>query len=215
MDNELREQPAEELANVSIETEGDSAVSEAGSQNNDIEYRQVERPDEGEFGKFKSASALLEAYTNLQAEFTKKCQKLSQLEKDKTEETVLEQNLEEQFSQFLSKNGEAAVYADEIKDLVESDPSLQKVASPFDVAWAKVVLSHVSGQKASDPIINRYILSSDEIKQKVVENYLDALKGQNSPIIISSQKGERVSSTVPDTPTSLKEAKARVEKLFS
>ena len=39
-----------------------------------------------QFGKFKDANSLLTAYNNLQAEFTKKCQKLSELEKEKLQE---------------------------------------------------------------------------------------------------------------------------------
>ena len=35
----------------------------------------------GSLGKFKDAESLLSAYNNLQAEFTRKCQKLSQLQK--------------------------------------------------------------------------------------------------------------------------------------
>ena len=213
MEEENREQPVLSQANVSDETSVFGAESDAGSQNDDISARKAVSPEQSEFGKFKSAEALLEAYNNLQAEFTKKCQKLSQFEKDKTEVQPLD--LDGEFEKFLSQNGEAAGFSEEIKQLVSSDSALQNVANPFEAAWAKVVLSHVASRSASDPIINRYILSSDEIKEKIVENYLDALKKQNSPIIISSNKGERVSSTKPDTPTSLKEAKSLVEKMFS
>ena len=69
---ENREQPTMEPANVINITEEESAVSEVGSQ--------------GTYGKFKSAEKLLEAYNNLESEFTKKCQLLSELQKDKRQE---------------------------------------------------------------------------------------------------------------------------------
>lgn len=212
MEEEYREQPVVMPANVSSETVDECAVSNTGSQQ-DIS-RQVEKPESSEFGKFKSAQALLDAYTNLESEFTKKCQKLSELEKDKRSESSTF-DVESGLQSFLMKNSEALQFSDEIKNLISSDVSLQKVDNPYEVAWAKVVLRHVASQKIEDPIINRYLLSSDELKQKIVENYLDALKEQNCPIIISSQKGERVSSVTPDTPQSLKEAKIMVEKMFS
>lgn len=41
---------------------------------------------EGSHGKFKDADALLSAYNSLQAEFTRKCQRLAELEKQKEEQ---------------------------------------------------------------------------------------------------------------------------------
>ncbi len=147
MEEETREQPVVSQANVSSETNDFGAESDAGSQNN--EARQTLAPEQSEFGKFKSAQALLQAYNNLEAEFTKKCQKLSQLEKDKTDAPQSQIDIDGELGKFLSQNGEAAAFSEEIKEL------------------------------------------------------------------ISSNKGERVSSTKPDTPTSLKEAKSLVEKMFS
>ena len=65
---ENREQPIIMPATALNAAEENSAMSEIGSQN-------------GELGKFKNSKALLDAYNNLQSEFTKKCQMLSQLQK--------------------------------------------------------------------------------------------------------------------------------------
>ncbi len=201
---EIREQPVKEPTDVSIETSETRVVSETGSQNDTARQAQ---PEQGEYGKFKSLEALLSAYTNLEAEFTKKCQRLSQLEKEKTGEG----DIDEKLSQFLSKNEEAGSYAEELKEIVSTEAE----TGEFDSALAKIVLNRVAQNKVDDPMVNRYILSSDELKNKVIENYLNALKEQKPPVVISSQKGERVSSTMPDTPTSLSEAKKVVEKMFS
>lgn len=206
---EIREQPVKEPTNVSIETEGESVVSETGSQIDTA--RQASQPEQqGEYGKFKSLEALLNAYSSLEAEFTKKCQRLSQLEKEKTEVSGGE-NIDDKLTKFLSKNEEAGSYAEELKEIVSSEAE----TGEFESAMAKLVLNRVAQNKLDDPMVNRYILSSDEIQNKVIENYLNALKEQKPPVVISSQKGERVSSVKPDTPTSLKEAKKLVEKMFS
>ena len=67
--DELREQPTVEPA-TALNLADTSVVSDVGSQN---------------LGKFKDAGALLEAYNNLQSEFTRKCQLLKSLQKDKVD----------------------------------------------------------------------------------------------------------------------------------
>ena len=90
---ELREQPTVEPATASNLADT-SVASDVGSQN---------------LGKFKDAGALLEAYNNLQSEFTRKCQLLKSLQKDKVdqaqEETGDETNKNSEiFEENASKN---------------------------------------------------------------------------------------------------------------
>lgn len=210
---ENREQPTMEPANVINITEEERAVSEVGSQ--------------GAYGKFKSAEKLLEAYNNLESEFTKKCQLLSELQKDKRlaessevstetsenkhEETSLETTLEDQLSAFLLANEMAKPFEEEIKEKVSSSKQL----SPYEVAWANVVLGHLNAeQKTSDPIVNNYVLSDENVRKKVIQEYLSDLAKHKPPQVISSAGGERVSSVSPDTPTSLSEAKELVRRMF-
>lgn len=209
--------PAEENENNKKE---ESAMSEVGSL------------EQGDLGKFKSVQALMDAYNNLQAEFTKKCQVLSELKKDKTEEmdkenfaheiksevrdeenNILQNELtEEKFNQFLSENSEAQAYAEEIKEKISSHIN----SSPYEVAWAKVVLGKLKEENEnSDKIINQYVLSNENVKNKIIENYLKELSNTKSPLVISSQSGERVSGVLPDTPKTLKDAKKLVNKMFS
>ena len=205
---ENREQPTMEPANVINITEEESAVSEVGSQ--------------GTYGKFKSAEKLLEAYNNLESEFTKKCQLLSELQKDKrqeessapstqTETQTSQQNEDDQFSAFLLANEMAKPFEEEIKEKVSSTNQ----PSPYEVAWAKVVLGHLNAeQKTSDPIVNNYVLSDENVRKEVIQEYLSDLAKHKPPQVISSAGGERVSSVSPDTPTSLSEAKEMVRRMF-
>ena len=211
-------------------------MSEIGSQN-------------GELGKFKNSKALLDAYNNLQSEFTKKCQMLSQLQKDKTDnlldksceskenvdnltknqeidtknsekteiidvnyKTIKEKSNEEELNLFLKNNFDASKYIDEIKD---KSLNLSN-QNPYEIAWAKVLLSHIKeGNKTSDPIINQYVLSDENVRNKILEEYLTSLNNSKPPIIISSQSGERLSSVIEDSPKTLAEAKKLVDKMFS
>lgn len=220
MEEENREQPTIEPANVINITNEDGAVSEVGSQ--------------GNLGKFKSADKLLEAYNNLQSEFTKKCQLLSQLQRDKMEqnstensadmveqttnnenfnETTPSENLQNKdLALFLDANADAKNFEEEIKQKVDSSSQ-----DPYQVAWARVVLDHItsSKQKESDPIVNKYILSDSQVRNQIIQDYLNDLAKQQTPYVISSQGGERVSSVAFDTPSSLAEAKEIINKMFS
>lgn len=211
---EIREQPIIMPAQALNPAEDNDAMSEVGSQN-----------QEGELGKFKSVQALMDAYDSLQAEFTKKCQQLSELKKDKTGEESLKEQVEdenikteetqfndEDFQEFLSEFSEAKEYEEEIKNNFSSS---QK-SSPYKVAWAEVVLKSLKNKEgASDQIINQYVLSDEKFKNMVLEEYFMSLSKSQPPIVISSQSGERLSGVLPDSPKTLADAKRQVEKMFS
>ncbi|MBO5395179.1 MAG: hypothetical protein J6A28_04715 [Clostridia bacterium] len=206
---EIREQPT-------VESQID--VAERGSQ-------------EAGFGKFKTVQALMDAYENLQSEFTKKCQLLSQYQKDKIaaaeenqnnveEETdEVSQGVEngfnqEAFAQFLEDNSEAEEYRKEIEERFAATTPQQK--SPYEIAWANVLLSHLKeGDKISDPIINQYVLSDENVKSKIIQNYLSQVNKTKPPITISSRSGDRVASVLPERPKTLADAKKIVDKMFS
>lgn len=220
---EEREQPTMEPATALNGAEQNSAESEVGSQ--------------GELGKFKTAGALLEAYNNLQAEFTRKCQLLSSLQKDKmqNEETTEDKNtnenpsierseenestnddntkdeFDEGLKAFLEANSDAAEFAEEIKSRFSE---AKTKTSPFEDAWAKVVFSKLKDGKLSDNMIDQYLITSQNVQNKVIESYLKDLQNDKPPLIISSS-GERLSQVAPDSPKTLAEAKAMVDKMFS
>lgn len=237
---EKREQPTMEPANTLDKVNENRAVSDVGSQ---------------DLGKFKSPQALLDAYNNLQAEFTRKSQLLKSIQKDKIdsdktqnqenfeknqensiknqenlqkfeemEETIENQDIsqscvqigddqeyEEKLSQFLSERPEAEKYADEIKNYLKSNLN----NNPFENALANVILSHIVTKKIGDPMIDDYVLSNEQVKNKIIENYLSELANCKPPVVMSSQGGERVSGVLPDRPKTLAEAKKIVNNMFS
>lgn len=189
--------------------------NEAGSPQQEVEEEGATSEAEkgGPLGKFKSVDDLYDAYNNLQAEFTRKSQKLSQLEKDKAnKETDL---FEEGFNSFLSKHDEATPYAEEIRQRVEQDESLKKDVAGFDKAWAELLYEKLtSSTKAKEPIVQNLILNDNELQRMVVENYMKQLSLQGSPIVISSKGGERVTKPEIKKPDTFEEAKKVVLNLL-
>ena len=210
MEEEIREQPDAEPANALNAAEENSVVSEDGSQ-------------EISLGKFKNVQALLDAYNNLQTEFTKKCQLLSTIQQDKMKENQQnsskndekneensEINTENDLISFLKDNEMAETFREELESRINEKQS------PYEKAWASIVLSHVKNddKKTDDPIINQYILKDEKLKNKIIEIYLNELNSTKPPVMISSQ-GERISTVTETAPANLAEAKERVKKMFS
>lgn len=201
---ENREQPQLEQTNATVKAESTSVDSECGSQKTN-----------SEFGKFKSAEALLAAYNSLEAEFTRKSQRLSELEKEKAVATTVPDVsvVESELQKFLLNNADAVPFADELKSL-----ALQHNGKPeFDVLYKNLALTKLeSGQSKKDnPIIKKYVFQDEELKNLVVENYMKELNNQKPPIVINSDLGEKVAGQKPATPQTLREAKILVEKMFS
>lgn len=199
MEEEVREQPIAEQTEVLQKTNEESVASLIGSQ-------------EGEIGRFKSGLALLEAYNSLRAEFTRKCQRLSELEKEKTVENKLsDEQIEEGLSKFLSQNAEAQEYSEELKERVKKDEM-----DPFESAWANLIKEKITSRdKSNDPFIKKYVFEDEEFKNRVVEIYMKELNSKKPPILLNSESGMRATRQEPVAPNSLKEAKKIVEKMFS
>lgn len=199
--------------NEDVPKEEGSQNCENQTVNDDI----VGEAEKGEtIGKFKSVEALLDAYNNLEKEFTKKSQRLSQLEKDKTvEEENLSEELDKKFHSFLSSNLEAESFGDELKEKVQSDDNLKKMDDPFGYVWAEMIFEKLKNPNQDEKVLNNYILKNESLKNMVIENYVNQLTENKSPIKISSS-GKRVGTTVStQKPETLKDAKKFLLDLLS
>ena len=219
MDEEKYWEQPEDLTLDSVEvsedkTETQNVSKELEGSPSQVEEQKSEAENGEAVGKFKDANALLEAYNNLEKEFTKKCQRLSALEKDKVEEDeALNKQVDEKLSLFLSTNGEATTYKEELIERVKNDDSLKKMDDPFGYVWAEMVFDKIKNQKA-DVTVKNYILGNDDLKNAVIENYINQLAENKSPVIISS-KGNRVATVATQSPSTLNEAKKYLLDLLS
>ncbi len=205
-EEKIVEQPIEEQAKVTNDNI-ESADSEIGSTE--------KKEQDGKFGKFSSSSDLLDAYENLHKEFTRKCQRLSEIEKEKTQENNPSiEKLEEGLSKFLSKNDEAKNYSQEILQKV----SAKEEGNSFENAWAKVVLEKIASrdaEKKDDPLVKKFVFEDENLRNSVIEIYMKELQSKKPPILLKSNSGERATRVEPVAPTSLKEAKRLMEDMFS
>lgn len=205
MENEenFGEQPT---IQTSIEEDVSGSPSETQEE---VESQQVEAEKGADLGKFKNVDELVKAYNNLQAQFTKKSQKLAEVLKEKVNE---EPTLESGLQSFLSNNQEAAFYAEDLKARVSQSGNFDQGA--FENAWAGILYEKLSSTgKAKEPIIQK-IIKDDEIQDLVVKNYVEELQKHQPPIVMSNA-GERVAGSVTPKLDTFEDAKRVVLDLLS
>ena len=212
-ENRVEEQP-QNIENQNVENK--DLNNEMGSSESEQEVgSSTSEAERGvPVGKFKSVDDLMTAYNNLQAEFTRKCQRLAVLEKEKTSEPNADNSAT--LEVFLSKNQEAVLYADELKARVEQDESLKNEEDPYGIAWAGLLYEKLASPNMSkEPLVKNLILKDEELKNLVIENYVEQIKKQNTPVVMSSSSGERVTKVVTPKPDSFEQAKKVVLDMFS
>lgn len=171
-------------------------------------------------GKFKDADSLLSAYNNLQAEFTKKCQKLSEIEKGTQQESMpiyLNEKWHDKLGEFLENNQDAKTYAKEISNILIEDKSIAEKDDALSMAWAKVMQKHYKAPDkilADETFVENYILKDDNLRSKLLANYIKDLENKKIPPLVASSGGNIYNGKVENT-TTLDEAKKLVEKIFN
>lgn len=175
--------------------------------------------------KFKSTESLIKAYENLQAEFTRKSQKLSEVSKElnslkdnaKQAPFYETENYEKMVDAFFHNNPSAKKYASEISEHLLLDNKKENSFEPIEAAYTKVLankLLNLEDTLQNDSNLLERILKNKTVQEFVIKNYLQQLKEQKTTPVISTHNGAGFSLTPKQKPTSLEEAKQLAEALF-
>ena len=155
--------------------------SENGEQPNLVSATDTEVPQDesaheqdGSLGKFKSKEALYDAYLNLQKEFTKKCQKLSKLEKESTtqeknaieEENIKENKTENKMDVLNDLNQEKKVLSSLDNDTISNAEDLKIYQkSDWNKRLAEFLESHEDAKEYAKQI-SSLLLENEELALK-------------------------------------------------
>ena len=149
------------------------------------EKKEKEEQKEQNLGKFKNPQELLRAYGELEKEFTRKSQRLKELESGASENCEFsEEKWKEAADKFFEKTPSAKPFAREIASKIMEEPSLKNDKDCFNVALTKVLLDkfRTPEQLMQDgQFLNDYVLSSDKVKSAVIEEYLRTLRAGQPP----------------------------------
>lgn len=179
---------------------------------------------ETSLGKFKNNEALLNAYNSLEAEFTKRSQRLKELEqstsdKVETPDEKLAYDSEDwqaKVQEFVMKNPIAKEFAEEIADRIINDDALARDKHCLDIALNSVLAAKYRQPEQllqDDEFLDKYVFSNQSIKDKIVEEYINSLNSYQPPDVIR-HKGQ-ISLAPPERPRTLKEAGDLATKLFN
>lgn len=169
--------------------------------------------------KFKNAKALMEAYKSLQSEFTKKCQKLSEYEKQQDNAQVpcyKRDNWQNTMTDFFEKYPEAKEYGEQIVCEIIGDNDLAMSLSPLDLAYNRVIKKALSEKEnflRDESNLVDYVLNNEQILTKILKKC-----GENaiySPKLISSNKSSSHIITPNVNAKNLDEAKQILKKMFN
>ena len=176
-----------------------------------MEMEQPNNTGSTNYGKFKDAESLLKAYSNLEAEFTKKSQKLAQLESDslKEQETIANQaKIEKEVEEFVTKFVFAQPFKSAIKESVQKGESAE-------IATLNILTNNY--KSAEDYIndsefLNNFVYNNAEIKNNIIKEYLNKLT-QNAPVKIDLKTGN-IPLTPPEMPSTISEAGTMAKRII-
>ena len=171
-------------------------------------------------GKFKSVEALKNAYDALQKEFTKKCQKLSQLTKAEDNSSDKASSVQvDETSLAQPSAAEVGLPADEPFNDKTSDFSSGEVLPSGECEDADDPENkrHVSREtdesfSLDDDFVEKYVLNNAKLLDMVLEKYLRRITVPAAPQLIGATGAMGLAPTV--RPNSVKEAGEMAERLF-
>lgn len=161
--------------------------------------------NEANLGKFKDVESLLKAYNSLEAEFTKKSQKLKLLETE-NDKQISEQSrladIDKRVEEFVTRFDIARPFSSALKETLASTPE-----ASLENETIRLISNNYKRAEdyATDSeFLNNYIYSNQDIKDKIVRDYLSRIT-QTSPIGVMSHASS-IPLTPPKVPTTIAEA---------
>ena len=177
------------------------------------------------YGKFKDADSLYSAYNELQSEFTRKCQRLSELESmaldnvsnntsniDTPEEKTI--SWQDSVSDFVKNHKHAMLYSKDITSELLKDNTLTKDKKGLEIAYSRVIESKFQPKDEmvkDEAFLNEYILNNEDIKKRIINDYL---KTMNRAPTVLGEKSTAVTLTPRTKASDLNEARKIVENML-
>ena len=172
------------------------------------------------FGKFKDAKSLYDAYNELQSEFTRKCQRLRELESKSVDNVVnatpntVDTSWQDVVGEFVNTHRHAKAYSKDITRELLKDDSLKHDKYGLEIAYSRVMESKFQSRDEmmqDRAFVNEYILNNEDIKKEIIKGYLDSIN--RAPTVVQSRSS--VVSLLPKPKaTNLTDAKKIVEDML-
>lgn len=180
---EATEMVLDQLATMEVEDIfGENNETE---QNTNIEEKEADKPS----SKFKSVEELEKAYNSLEKEFTKRCQRLKQLEKEMSAQNAdTPEQWKAKVDKFFGETPEAKPFAREMAEIISLDTQLRSRKDCLETALNRVLMKKYRSPKdlaTDEDFLREHILGSDFVKKAVIDGYMKDLREGKPPVLIS------------------------------
>ena len=176
---------------------------------------QPENSESSIYGKFKDAQTLLDAYNSLEAEFTRKSQKLAEIQK-KCEENALFSN-NDSLENILGDSTDLEKYKKEVAEIIDNDNELSNLPNKNLVALKiiKEAERRTADKLNNSEYVDKYIETNDKVKEKIISKYLSSLtETPSAPKVISGNSSNIYFSPSLNMPKTLKDAGEILSKML-
>ena len=175
-----------------------------------------------DFGRFKDAKGLLDAYNSLQSEFTRRCQRVKELEREIENIKNSEQPIGD--SEKLSNGDERKGF---LSVFPEAEPHLQSLyqiaagkgdesQGRLERAYIDKLLTDLKTQReyfTSTDYLSSVIDKSSDLKNGIIRGYLDEIYATKTNVPLISGDG-KVCITPPSNPKNISEAGNLAKQIF-
>ncbi len=185
----------------------DNEIIEQLNAEPDTQEMQSENSQSSIYGKFKDAETLLEAYNSLQAEFTRKSQKLAEIQKELSNNAVFSKS--DSLDEILKDSTDLEKYKKEVTEILDNNEDLSSLPNKNQVAFKIIKESErkIAESLNNPEFIDKYIESNEKLKERLFSKYLSSLNETSSaPKVISGNSSNIYFSPSLNMPKTLKDA---------
>lgn len=181
----------------------------------EIEFTNSENSEGSIFGKFKDAKTLLDAYNSLQAEFTRKSQRLAEIQKQFDENALFSKS--DSLENILTDETDLEKYKKEVTEILDNNTDISSLPNKNFVA-VKIIKEaerKIAETLNNQDYIDKYLSSNNKIKDKIISEYLSTLnETQAPPKVITGNSSNIYFSPSLDMPKTLKDAGEILSKML-
>ena len=198
--------------NVCVET----IATEQGSVIHSAEGARKEIAGSTDLGKFKDVNALMQAYTALQAEFTRRSQRLKRYEKEEENQghdgAIAQKCTAAGDATDASTQSEQGPSSPEEESIAKADGAQEANVVSMDTAADDETKTATNEQGvalkagvAKEQTLSLYeqVMASEEVRLKVIGDYLSSIGKSGAPLLVG---GKGVMQTPPKKPNSISDA---------
>ena len=159
--------------------------------------------------KFRTTGELVKAYENLEKEYTRKCQKLSSLEKELDNAKApneKQENVLAEIKEFYNENPNARNFHDKLisksfeKENVTKESLLKDYLDILSEAY-----SEEKEKNTSSELIYNKVINDDNLKNKIIGDYIEKVSSNRTVPLLKAGDGGYVVSPI-SSPKTLIEA---------